>query len=95
MAKKRIKEVEEIKKMTAKDKNIAKWYAKPENKKHMSEYMKKYNKKNKVKLRNYQKEKKYDKPAKNRIATPIIAPFFQASGISLRPFKFTLPPSPL
>lgn len=72
MAKKRIKKVGEIKKMTIKNKGFAKWYTKPENKKHMSEYMKKYNKKNKVRLGNYQKERKYDTPAKNRIRETLI-----------------------
>lgn len=72
MAKKRIKKIRETKKMTAKNKTFAKWYAKPENKKRTQEYMKKYYKENKEKLKNYQKSRKYDTPAKNRIRENII-----------------------
>ena len=58
--------------MVAKNKDFAKWYAKPESKEYMRKYMKEYYKKNKEKLKNYQKDRKYDTPAKNRVRETLI-----------------------
>jgi len=58
--------------MTIKNKTFRDWYAKPENKKRMSEYMKKYNKENKEHIKNYKKERKYNTPVKNRIRENLI-----------------------
>ncbi len=58
--------------MAIKNKKFAEWYAKPESKAYMKKYAKEYYQKNKEHMKNYQKERKYDTPAKNRIRDSLI-----------------------